>query len=53
MDIYLVLQSVKDVLLSLEADGLVSNDKVGVKQLYWAFASDTFIKVFFVFSKIH
>ena len=40
-----VSQSVKDVLLSLEADGLVSNDKVGVKQLYWAFPSDTIVQV--------
>ena len=41
----IVSQSVKDVLLSLEADGLVTSDKVGVKLLYWSFPSDTLVKL--------
>eukprot|EP00211_Chloroparvula_japonica_P008676 CAMPEP_0119155620 /NCGR_PEP_ID=MMETSP1310-20130426/51840_1 /TAXON_ID=464262 /ORGANISM="Genus nov. species nov., Strain RCC2339" /LENGTH=169 /DNA_ID=CAMNT_0007148219 /DNA_START=80 /DNA_END=586 /DNA_ORIENTATION=+ len=41
----IVSQSVKEVLEGLEADGLVCNDKVGVKQLYWSFPSDAVVKL--------
>lgn len=40
-----VLQTVKDIVLELEADGDITADKIGVTTFYWSFPSDACEKV--------
>ncbi|EGR29606.1 hypothetical protein IMG5_152360 [Ichthyophthirius multifiliis] len=39
----IVLQAVKDVLVSLMSDGLVDSDKIGSSNFYWSLPSQTYV----------